>query len=77
MKEGGGGGEGRKPSILPHPLPAYSRDFSRRLCCAVFDSRSSTETLATRASFSIKIFVYNNCQIKYIYNETSFSQHKI
>ena len=34
MKEGGGGGEGRKPflSFLPHPLPAYSRHFFRGLC---------------------------------------------
>ena len=28
---------------------AYSRHFSRGLYCAVFDSRNSTETLATQA----------------------------
>ena len=47
MKEGGGGAF---PSFLPHPLPAYSRHFSRGLCFPVFDSRNSTETLATQAS---------------------------
>ena len=46
-KEGGGWAF---PSFLPHPLPAYSLHFLRGLCFPVFDSRNSTETLATQAS---------------------------
>ena len=38
------------PSFLPHPFRAYLCRFSRGLCCTVFDSGNSTETLATQAS---------------------------
>ena len=38
MKEGGGEGEGRKPSFLLHPPP---RSFTCATFLAVFDSRSS------------------------------------
>ena len=39
MKEGGGGGEGRKPSLPFFPTPP--RSFTRAIFHAVFDSRSS------------------------------------
>ena len=38
MKEGGEGGEGSKPSFLPHPPP---RSFTSAIFRAVFDSCSS------------------------------------
>ena len=52
MKEGGGGGEGTKPSFLPHPLPALllTSFFVRSLTlvpCSLLLNR--TETLATHA----------------------------
>ena len=53
MKEGGGGGEGKFPSFLPHPLPAYilAPFFARSLL------GNSKETLATQAIFVINIFI--------------------
>ena len=52
MKEGGEGGEGRKPSFLPHPLPALLLGplFSRSLTLVPRSFRlNRTETLATQA----------------------------
>ena len=48
------------PSSLPHPVPAYSGHFSRGLCCAVFDSRNSTETLATQATKNCTLLLSPN-----------------
>ena len=53
MKEGGGGGEGRFPSFLPHPLPALllAPLFSRSLTLVPRSFLlNRTETLATQAS---------------------------
>ena len=52
MKEGGGEGEGSKPSFLPHPLPALllAPFFARSLTlvpCSLLLNR--TETLTTHA----------------------------
>ena len=53
MKEGGGGGEGRKVSLplFPptHSPLFYSRHFSRGLCSLL---RKRAETLATQANRS-------------------------
>ena len=52
MKEGGGGGEGRNflPSFLPHPLPAYSRHFSRGLFSETARKRLLRRLLPVRLS---------------------------
>ena len=52
MKEGGGGGEGRKETFLPDPLPAVllAPFFARSLTlvpCSLLLNR--TETIATQA----------------------------
>ena len=52
MKVGGEGGEGRKPSLLPHHLPALSLAsfFARSLTLAPRSLLlNRTETLATQA----------------------------
>ena len=52
MKVGGGGGEGRKPSLLPHHLPALllASFFARSLTLAPRSLLlNRTETLATQA----------------------------
>ena len=52
MKVGGGGGEGRIPSSLPHPLPAllltpfFAQSLSIVPCSLLLNH---TETLATQA----------------------------
>ena len=59
MKEGGEGGEGRKPSFLPHPLPALllALFFAQSL---TFVPRSlllnRTETLATQAILAADVY---------------------
>ena len=61
MKEGGGGGEGRKrsfPSFLPHPLPALllAPLFSRSLTLVPRSFLlNRTETLATQAVLGISL----------------------
>ena len=57
MKEGGGGGEGRKPSFLPHPLPALLPaplfSWSLTLVPRSF-LLNRTETLATQAKAKVE-----------------------
>ena len=55
-KWGGGGGEGRKPSFLPHPLPAllFAPFFARSLTLVPRSLLlNRTETLATQAKTEI------------------------
>ena len=55
MKVGGGGGEGRFPSFLPHPLPAFllAPFFARSLTLVPRSLLlNRTETLATQTTES-------------------------
>ena len=56
MKVGGGGGEGRIPSFLPHPLPALLLEpfFARSLTLVPRSLLlNRTEMLATQARFTL------------------------
>ena len=56
MKVGGGGGEGRIPSFLPHPLPALlvEQFFARSLTLVLRSLLlNHTEMLATQSKTSL------------------------
>ena len=65
MKEGGGGGGGF-PSFLPHPLPAYSRHFSRGLC-----SETARKRLLRRLQTSDLGCLIHEIQVSFFSTEIS------